>query len=58
LSADLYSVRQPQLHSQGDMGSRFVSQRLQQGQCLVQTCLPPCSFPPAPPSGDLTRCCL
>ena len=37
----IYPLCHPQLHSQGDIGSRLVSHRLQQGQCLVHTCLLP-----------------
>lgn len=39
--SDIYRVCHPQLQIQGDIGSRFVSQRPQQGQCLVHTCLLP-----------------
>ena len=41
LCRSVYRVCHPQLQSQGDIGSRFVSQRRQQGQCLVHTCLLP-----------------
>ena len=37
----IYRVCHPQLQNQGDIGSRFVSHRRQQGQCLVHTCLLP-----------------
>ena len=51
-----YPLSHPQEQTQGAIGSCFVNQRPQQGQCLVQALR--CPRPTGLQLGSLTRSCL